>query len=454
MYKAIIIGGGPGGYVTAIRLSKLGFKVAVIEKENLGGTCTNLGCIPTKALLTAAHFYDESLSKIKKFGINIENVSYDFSSILKHMEKSIKLSRKGVEFLLKKNNVDLYRDKGIIIDKNHVKLENDSKILEGENLILAQGSSPLIFPPFDQVEGLWTSDNVFKMDEPPQSILIIGGGVIGTEFSTFFSYLKKKVYLVELFEHILPAEDPDAASVVKKSLTKNGVSIYEKSKVTSIKNKNGGFVSTIETNDGKIEIESDKVILAVGRKANITQDIIDLGVERNKKGIVVNKQMKTNIDNVYAIGDITGEYMLAHVAMKEGIVAAENIAGIESKISYIAVPSIIFSHPEIASTGVKENSCDKEKVKIFKFPISANARASTLGERDGFVKAIKDKENDKLIGFTIVSPTATEMISQAVIAIELGLNMESVSKCIFPHPTLSESIMETFEGIEDKSIHI
>jgi dihydrolipoamide dehydrogenase len=454
MYKAIIIGGGPGGYVAAIRLSKLGYKVAVIEKGNLGGTCTNLGCIPTKALLTAAHFYDESVNKGKKFGIKIENVNYDFSSILKHMEKSVKLSRKGVEFLLKKNNVDLYRDKGIIIDKNHVKLEKSSEILEGENLILAQGSKPLVFPPFNEVEGLWTSDNVFKMDELPQSILIIGGGVIGTEFSTLFSYLKKKVYLVELFDHILPAEDPEAASIVKKALIKNGVSVYEKSKVVDIKSNGNGYISTIETNDGKIAIESDKVILAVGRRTNITEDILNLGVETNKKGIVVNSQMKTNIDNVYAIGDITGEYMLAHVAMKEGIVAAENIGNIESKMSYRAVPSIIFSHPEIASTGMKEGNCDTEKVKIFKFPISANARASTLGERDGFVKAIKDSQSDKLIGFTIVSPVATEMISQAVVAVELGLKMEDVSKCIFPHPTLSESIMESFEGTEDKSIHI
>ena len=453
MYKTIVIGGGPGGYVAAIRLAKLGFKVALIEKKELGGTCTNVGCIPTKALLTAAHLYNDILLKSKKFGIQVNTVSYDFNGIFKHMKKSVTLSRKGVEYLLKKNGIVLYRDKGIILDKKHVKLEKSGETINGENLILAQGSRPFIFPPFDSVEGLWTSNDVFNMKTLPDSILIIGGGVIGVEFSTFFSLLGKKVYLVELFEHILPNEDKDAAEIVKKSLTKNGTSVYEKSKVKSVEFSSGKFRSYIEKENGEeVAVETEKVILAVGRKANISDDIKELGIKISKKGIEVNRKMETSLSGIYAVGDITGEYMLAHVAMKEGIIAAENIAGKQNEMNYTAVPSIIFSNPEIASSGIKNDS--EENLKSFIFPLSANARANTLGEREGFVKIIKDKNNDKIKGMTIVSPSATELITQGSIGIQSEMDVEKLSECIFPHPTLSEAIGETLEGLEDKSIHI
>ncbi|GAB6190112.1 dihydrolipoyl dehydrogenase [Marinitoga arctica] len=450
MYDVIIIGGGPGGYVSAIRLSQLGKKVALIEKEHLGGTCTNQGCIPTKAMLTAAHLYSDIISKSKKFGIKVESVSYELSGIMKHMNKSITMSRKGIEYLMKKNNIDVFNGIGEIIDKNHVKV-ND-KILEGDYLILAHGSVPSKFPPFNEVEGIWTSDDVFRMKELPESIVIIGGGVIGVEFATFFSTLKKDVTIVELADHILPFEDLDVAKEIKKSLQKKGVKVYEKSKVKSVI-KNGEIYSIIVESEKEFELSADKVLLAAGRKPNIPDDVKKLGITI-EKGVITDNTMKTNIDNVYAIGDIRAKIMLAHVSMFEGIVAAHNIAGEKMEMDYSAIPSIIFSNPEVASTGLKEKDLDPEKIIIGKFPVSANGRARTMEERDGFAKIIADKETKKVLGFVVVSPSATDMIMEGILAVKYGLTVDEVANSIHPHPTLTETILGAFEDTEGMALHI
>ncbi|SHH31922.1 dihydrolipoyl dehydrogenase [Thermosipho atlanticus] len=453
MYDVVIIGGGPGGYVAAIRLSQLGKKVALIEKENLGGTCTNKGCIPTKAMLAAAHLYTEINSKAKKFGISVENVSYDLTSIMKHTNKSITMSRKGIEFLMKKNKIDVFKGTGIIEDKNHVRIKETDETIEGKYLILAHGSTPTIFSPFDKVEGIWTSDDVFKMKKLPEDILVIGGGVIGVEFSTFFSSLGKKVILVELEEHILPFEDNDVAEVIRKSLVKKGVQVLEKTKVTDIKKENERYKVIVQNEKELIELSVEKILLAVGRKPNIPEDVRKLGVEI-KRGVVTDNKMRTNIENVYAIGDVRGQIMLAHVAMFEGIVAAHNIAGEEKVMDYNAVPSIIFSNPEVASTGLKEKDVDPEKVIIGKFPVSANGRARTMEEREGFVKVIAEKGTGKIVGISIVSPSATDMIMEGVIAVKHGLTIEELASAIHPHPTLTETILGAIETAEGMGIHI
>ncbi|MGM0640852.1 MAG: dihydrolipoyl dehydrogenase [Thermotogota bacterium] len=451
MYNTVVIGGGPGGYVAAIRLAQLGKKVAVIEKDNVGGTCTNWGCIPTKAMLTAAHLYTDIITKSKKMGIKVDSVDYDIAGIMKHMKKSITMSRKGIEFLFNKNKIDLFKETAVIVDKNHVKAGEDT--LETENIILAHGSEPVMFSPFNEIDGIWTSNEVFQMKEAPESILIIGGGVIGLEFSNFFASLGKKVYLVELFDHILPYEDEDVAKEIKKTLKKKGVEVLEKHKVSDVQISEKGYISKIENDDKIKEIETEKVLLAVGRKPVIPEDVKNLGVEI-EKGVKTDSKMKTNIDNVYAIGDIRSQIMLAHVASFEGITAAHNIAGEEKEMDYSAVPSIIFSTPEVASTGVKEKDVDTDKVIISKFPVSANGRARTMEEKDGFAKVIADKESGKVLGFSIVSPSATDMIMEGVLAVKHGLTIEQLADSIHPHPTLTETLLGAIEGAEGMAIHI
>jgi dihydrolipoamide dehydrogenase len=370
----------------------------------------------------------------------VDNVEYDLSKIMKHMEKSVTMSRKGIEFLMKKNKIEIFKTTGKLKDTETVFLEETNEEIKAKNIILANGSIPVIFPPFDKIPGVWTSDDVFKMEQYPKSLLIIGGGVIGVEFATFFSTFGVDVTIVELAEHILPFEDEDVAEEIKKALKKKKVKIFEGTKVENIE-KEGNYI--VEINGEKFEFE--KVLLAVGRKPNISEDILNLGIEI-KRGVVTDKKMKTNIDNIYAIGDIRGDIMLAHVAMYEGIVAAHNIAGESKEMDYSAVPSIIFSNPEIASVGLKEKDVDKDKVNIWKFPVSANGRARTMEEKVGFAKVIEEKVTGKVLGVTIVSPNATDMIMEGVLAVKYQMTSHQVADAIHPHPTLTETLLGAFEG--------
>ncbi|WP_448377855.1 dihydrolipoyl dehydrogenase [Fervidobacterium sp.] len=453
-FDAIIIGGGPGGYVCAIKLAHYGKKVALVEKENLGGTCTNWGCIPTKALLTATHLLDEAKEKADKLGIKLLVEGFDLSKIMAHANKSIMMSRKGIEYLMKKNNVMVIKGTAEVVNKNKVRIKETGEELEGSNLVLAHGSVPTIFPPFSQVEGIWTSNDVFLMKELPSSLLIVGGGVIGVEFATFFSSLGVKVKIVELADHILPYEDDDVAEEIKKSFARRGVEIREKTKVEDVKKVVDGYEVVLIDSEGKAEtVVVDRVLVAIGRRPNIPDDVKNLGVEI-ERGIKTDKRMRTNIEGVYAIGDVRGQIMLAHVAMYEGIVAAKNIAGIETEMDYSAVPSIIFTTPEIASTGLREKDVDKDKVKISKFPLSANGRARTMLENIGFVKIIADKETETVLGMSIVSPVATELIMEGVIAVRNKLKAHELEESIHPHPTLSENVLGALEGITGLPIHL
>ncbi len=451
MYDAIVVGAGPGGYVCAIKLAQLGKKTLVVERGELGGTCTNLGCIPTKALLSGAEMYWEFKRKASRLGLK-GDISVDFETLRNHMLKSISLSRKGIEYLFKKNGIDLKKGTAYVLEPCKIEVEETGEVFEGKNLVLANGSIPKMFPPFSEIEEVWTSDDVFFMEEIPKSVLIVGGGAIGVEFATLFSILGAKVILVELLEHILPTEDSDVASEVKKSLQKMGVKLYESSRVSSLDRKGKFFSWSLDTPDGVVEGESEKVLVSVGRVPRIGDDLKELGLEIDR-GVKVDSRMRTNIPNIYAIGDLTGSVMLAHVAMMEGIIAAYNIAGVEKEMSYNAVPSVIFSHPEVASVGLREKDVEDKSCKIFKYPFSANGRARTMEEREGFVKVIADG-NGKVVGFSVVGPLATELIMEGVLAVRFGLKAEDLSLTIHPHPTLGEAILGAVEGVSDKPIHL
>ncbi|MCS7233001.1 MAG: dihydrolipoyl dehydrogenase [Synergistetes bacterium] len=452
MYDAIVIGAGPGGYVCAVKLAQLGRKVLVVEKGELGGTCTNLGCIPTKALLSGAELYWSAKEKGSKLGVEA-NPSLNLRALKDHMNKVVMMSRKGIEYLFKKNGVELKKGTAYFLEPWKIEIEETGEVFEARNIVLANGSVPRLFSPFDKVEGIWTSDDVFSMESLPSSILIVGAGAIGVEFATLFSLLGVEVTLVEILEHILPLEDGDIAFEVKKSLQKRAVKVYESSKVVSLtKDHSGVFSWRLETPSGLVDGKSDKVLVSIGRTPRVSDDLKEVGLEA-ERGVKVDSRMKTNLPNVYAVGDITGGFMLAHVAMMQGVIAAYNIANIGREMDYSAIPSVIFSYPEVASVGMRERDLSDKKYRVFKYPFSANGRARTIEEKEGFVKVIVD-EKGIVVGFSVVGPMATELIMEGIIATRFRLKAEDLSLTVHPHPTLSEAILGAFEGAVDKPIHL
>ncbi len=451
MYDAIVIGAGPGGYVCAVKLAHLGKKVLVVEKGELGGTCTNWGCIPTKALLSGAQLLASVKEKGTRLGVKA-TPSIDFKSLKDHMQRTVIMSRKGIEYLFKKNGIDLKRGTAYFLEPWKIEIEETGEVLEAKSVVLANGSVPKLFPPFSEVDGVWTSDDVFSMEELPSSILIVGGGAIGVEFATLFSILGVEVTLVELLEHILPAEDDDVASEVRKSLQKRGVKIFESSKVSSLSKGSSGFLWKLETPRGLVEGMSERVLVSVGRIPRIGEDLKDVGLEI-ERGVKVDSRMRANIPGVYAVGDVVGGVMLAHLAMMQGVIAAYNIAGVDKEMDYTAIPSVIFSHPEVGAVGLREKDLKGTDYKVFKYPFSANGRARAMEEREGFVKVISDGDG-KIVGFSAVGPMATELLMEGVIAVRFGLRAEDLSLTIHPHPTLSEAVLGAFEGVADRPIHL
>lgn len=454
MYDLFVIGGGPGGYVSAIRAAKNGLKVGLAEEKWLGGTCTNVGCIPTKALLFSSKIFSK-VKDAKKFGIILENPAISLASVIARKDKVVLRLIKGIEYLLKKNKIDLFMERAKIVSTGKVLLEKSRKEVEAKNIIIATGSSPIKFPPFTD-EDIWVSDDIFSIKEQPKSLVIIGGGVIGVEMATFFSIIGTEVKVVEIMPHILPAEDEDLASAVKKNLEKKGVKIFESAKTESVEKTGNGFKLYLNINGEKKEVEGEKVLLSVGRKANLGEEIEKIGIETYKKGIVTNERMETSVKGIYAVGDVNGKFMLAHVAMKEGIVAAENISGKDAKMDYSAVPSVIFTDPEISVVGKREWELKKEGIeyKVGLFPVSASGKARTMEESEGFCKVIVDKEEKKILGIQMFAPEATDMVMESVMSVQFGFSPEKLLEAIHPHPTMTEIVMEATEVALGKSLHI
>jgi len=431
MYDAVIIGAGPAGYVCAISLARQGAKVCVVEKNGLGGTCTQKGCIPTKYLHSMGDIVRKAKSA-KKFGIN-SNIEIDYSVLRSKMKSTVSKLASGIGFLFKEHGVDLIEGEAIIKSQNQV-IVND-RTLETKNIVLATGSKPKSFPVNNLAEKIVSTDSIFDLEDLPESILIVGGGYSGCEFASILNVLGCKIWLVEMEDSLLPDQPKEVGAAIEKYMKLDGISVMTKSSMKI-------------TDDGKVminedEINPEKILISTGREPNFNTDELDkLGIAWNDDGITVNEYMQTNLSNVYAIGDIAGKYELAHVASYQGEVAAQNILGEKSTMDYSAVPFCVFTYPEVAIVGKCEGN-SKE------FPMVANAKANCLGDTRGFIKVFE--ENGILQGTIIVGAHASEIIGEATLAIKLKLKPKDVIETIHAHPTLPEAFVDALRGLDRKT---
>ena len=462
-YDIAILGGGPGGYVAAIKASQLGYKTVVVEKENLGGVCLNWGCIPTKALLKNAEIYDIVANKSKSFGITVENVNFDFSKAIKRSRQVSKKIVKGVEYLFKKNKIDRVDGFGRLNSDKGIDIIADGKVTETVNadkIIIATGARPKSIPtiPVDR-EFVITSSEAMILAEQPKELVIIGAGVIGIEFAYFYATIGTKVTVVEMLDSVLPLEDSEVSAALQSSLSKRGVVFHLSTKVESVKVVDEKVLVQIEKDGERIELTADKALNAIGVSPNSENiGLEELGIETDRGNIKVDKSnYQTNVEGIYAIGDVIGQPCLAHVASAEGIHCVETIHGKDlPDIDYSNVPGCTYSQPQVASIGMTEEKAIAEgiEIKVGKFPLSASGKAAAIGEREGFTKLIFDKKYGELLGAHIIGPEATEMIAELGIAKSLESTNESIGRTIHAHPTLSEIIMEAAEDADGKAIHI
>lgn len=454
-YDVIVIGGGPGGYVAAIKAAQMGGKVALIEKEALGGVCLNWGCIPTKALLKNAKVYQDILKSdfYGIEGIQKDQIKINWGGMLRRKDKIVKRLVMGVEGLLKKNGIDLYRGFGEVLDHHQI-LVSDQR-LTTKKIIIATGTKTMIpnIPGIkESFDGgyILTSKELLSIKEIPKSILILGGGVIAVEFATLLNALGVEVTLLQRSDRILSGVEREMAVTLSKHLVDKGVKIVTHVNIRGI-NKN---TVAADINGTEKTFQAEKILLSLGTRPNM-RGLEKLSLNFNERGIVTNEKMETNLEGVYAIGDVNGKYMLAHVASAEGIVAASNAMGLEEVLDYKVIPSCIYSFPEIASVGLTEEEAREQgyRVVVSKFPLSANGKALAEGESIGFVKVVADEKYGEILGTHIMAVHATDMISEAVISMELEGTAHDVASAIHPHPTLSEIVMEAAHGVMGKPIH-
>lgn len=456
-YDVAVIGGGPGGYVAAIRAAKLGCSVALVEADQLGGTCLNRGCIPSKTLLRHAEVIYQ-IQQAKSWGIETGEMRFSLEKMMEHKDQVIKRLRNGIASLLRAGKIDVYQGMGTVdADRTiTVRAGERTEQLSAGSVILATGSSPFVpsFPGVEETE-VYTSDTIFNMRDIPQSIVIIGGGIIGVEFACIFASLNVRVTIVEMAETIVPSESSDVADVLYQSLREKGISILTSSKVQALKQKGKEKWITIQTPSGELEVlVADAILVAVGREPNLSA-VTELSLEMNGPYVLVNKQMETSIPGIYAVGDLNGGWQLAHTASAEGLVAAANAANIHEEIDYRVVPRCVYTLPEIASVGLSEKEAKEQgyMVKTATYPFAGNGKALAMDDREGFVKIIAEEKYGEILGVVMVGPHVTEMISEASAFIYLEGTVEELSKMIHPHPSLSETIYEAAASWLGKAIH-
>ena len=458
-FDLAVIGGGPGGYVAAIRAAQLGLKVCIIEKEKLGGVCLNWGCIPTKALIKNAEVYS-LIKHSENYGIKVQNISVDFKKNVKRSRDISQRLSKGIEFLMKKNKIKHFNGIGRLKSKNNIEVNNNGKtyIVDTDKIIIATGARPKTFPDLDfDSENVISSKDAMLLENPPKDLIIIGSGAIGVEFAYYFNEFGTKVHILEMMDRILPNEDQEVSEEVEKNFKKSGIKITKGVKVSKIQSMKQNAKVFLENKTTEEIIKAEKVLLAVGVTGNVNDiGLEDLGIETEAGAIKTDNLNRTNIDNIYAIGDVCGPPWLAHVASAQGHIAAEHSAGFNvSPIDYSNIPGCTYCQPQVGSLGMTEEEALSSgfKIKVGKFSFQASGKAMAVGDTLGFVKLIFDEKYGELLGAHIVGSEATEMIAELGIAKALEATWDDLSMTIHAHPTLSEAIMEAAMDAQGHSIH-
>lgn len=456
--RLVVIGAGPGGYVAAIRAAQLGAQVTVIEEKEVGGTCLNLGCIPTKAMVASSDVL-HLVRKAEDYGIIVNGeVVPDLKKIMERKDKVVSTQVKGIRSLFKARNIQLVKGKGELLDEKRVRVTNNQgveEIIDADAIIIATGSRPVNIPaiPADG-ENILSSDDVWSLTEIPKSMIIVGAGVIGCEFACIFRELGTEITMVELLPRALSTEDEEISEIMEKELKKKKIKLHTSVKVEYASTSASGV--TLKLSDGK-ELVAQKVLVSIGRSLNSQGLGLErLGIEKGQKGEVkVNERMETNIKGIFAIGDVTGGILLAHVASKEGLVAAKNACGGDEKIDYSVVPSAIFTSPEIASVGLREFQAREKGIPIVTgtFQYRALGKAHAMGEITGLFKIVADAKTDKILGVHIIGAHASDIIHEAALGIKSGLKVKEMAEMIHAHPTLSEGLMEAAEDVHHMAIH-
>jgi dihydrolipoamide dehydrogenase len=455
-FDVIVLGSGPGGYVTAIRASQLGLKTAVVEKENLGGVCLNWGCIPTKALLKSAQVFDY-IKHAEDYGINVSEFDKDFTKVVQRSRSVADGMSKGVQFLMKKNKIEVIDGFGTL--KPGKKVEVDGQTYSADHIIIATGARSRELPSLPQDgKKVIGYREAMTLKEQPKSLIVVGSGAIGVEFSNFYNSMGTEVTIVEYLPHLVPLEDEEVSKQFEKIFKKSGINVMTNASLESVDTSGKGVVATIKTKKGTEELSADMVLSAVGIAANIDNIGLDeVGIVTDKGKIMVDEFYRTNIPGYYAIGDVVPGPALAHVASAEGITCVENIAGMHAEpIDYGNIPGCTYTNPEIASVGLTEAQAKEQgyEIKVGKFPFSASGKASASGAKDGFVKVIFDAKYGEWLGCHMIGAGVTDMIAEAVVARKLETTGHEVLKAIHPHPTMSEAVMEAVAAAYDEVIHL